>query len=109
VTTAIGGAGNAIAVFGSSCCRDLAGGSWPAAAGRRAAPLPSGSSGGLVVADPAGTFAYASTTGDAFTFSRRRHEPRRGQRITSSLAGLKIVAGQAAMLAADAVSAEPVS
>jgi hypothetical protein len=37
--------------------------------GRRAAPLPSGSSGGLVVADPAGTFAYASTTGDAFSFS----------------------------------------
>jgi len=49
--------------------RQLAGGRWQAGAGRRAAPLPSGSSGGLVVADPAGTFAYASTTGDAFSFS----------------------------------------
>jgi hypothetical protein len=42
VSTAIDGAGNAIAVFGSSCSWHLAGGSW-----QTAAALPSGSSGGL--------------------------------------------------------------
>jgi len=46
VSTAIDGAGNAIAVFGSSCTWDLAGSGW-----KTAAPLPSGSSEGLAVAD----------------------------------------------------------
>lgn len=48
VATAIDGAGNAISVFGSSYSWHLAGGTW-----RPAAALPAGSSGGLVVADPA--------------------------------------------------------
>jgi hypothetical protein len=55
VATAVDGAGNAIAVFGSSYSWHLAGGTWdPATA------LPAGSSGGLIVADPAGTFVYAA-------------------------------------------------
>jgi hypothetical protein len=104
VSTAIDGAGNAIAVFGSSYAWHLAGGSWQAAAA-----LPSGSSGGLVVADPAGTFAYANTSGDAFTFTAGATSFGTGSGSHTSLADLKIVPGQAVMLAADAVSAEPVS
>jgi hypothetical protein len=104
VSTAIDGAGNAIAVLGSSYSWHLAGGSWQAAAA-----LPSGSSGGLAVADPAGTFAYASTTGDAFTFSAGATSFGTGSGSLGSLADLKIVPGQAVMLAGDAVSAEPVS
>ena len=104
VSTAIDGAGNAIAVFGSSYTWDLAGGSW-----QTAAALPSGSSGGLVVADPAGTFVYADTTGNAFTFTAGATSFGTGSGSHSSLADLKIVPGQAVLLAADAVSAEPVS
>jgi hypothetical protein len=104
VSTAIDGAGNAIAVFGSSYSWHLAGGSW-----QTPAALPSGSSGGLVVADPAGTFVYASTTGDAFTFSAGATSFGAGSGSLGSLAGLEIVPGHAVMLAADAVSAEPVS
>jgi hypothetical protein len=104
VSTAIDGAGNAIAEFGSSYSWHLAGGSWQAAAA-----LPSGSSGGLVVADPAGTFAYANTSGDAFTFTAGATSFGTGSGSHTSLADLKIVPGQAVMLAADAVSAEPVS
>jgi hypothetical protein len=104
VSTAIDGAGNAIAVFGSSYSWHLAGGSW-----QTAAALPSGSSGGLVVADPAGTFVYAGTTGDAFTFSAGATSFGAGSGSHTSLADLKIVPGQAVMLAADAVSAEPAS
>ena len=104
VSTAIDGAGNAIAVFGSSYSWHLAGGSW-----QTAAALPSGSSGGLAVADAAGTFVYASTTGDAFTFTAGATSFGAGSGAQGSLADLKIVPGQAVMLAADAVSAEPVS
>jgi hypothetical protein len=104
VSTAIDGAGNAIAVFGSSYSWHLAGGSW-----QTAAALPSGSSGGLAVADQAGTFVYASTTGDAFTFSAGAASFGAGSGSLGSLADLKIVPGHAVMLAADAVSTEPVS
>ena len=104
MSTAIDGAGNAIAVFGSSYTWDLAGGSW-----KTAAALPSGSSGGLVVADPAGTFVYADTTGNAFTFTGGATSFGTGSGSHGSLADLKIVPGQAVMLASDAVSAEPVS
>jgi hypothetical protein len=62
--TAIDGAGNVIAMFGSSYSWHLVGGSW-----RAATSLPAGSSGGLVVADPAGTFVYADSGGNAFTFA----------------------------------------
>lgn len=82
----------------------LAGGSW-----QTAAPLPSGSSGGLVVADPAGTFVYADTTGNAFTFTSGASSFGAGSGSHSSLADLKIVPGHAVMLATDAVSTEPVS
>jgi hypothetical protein len=104
VSTAIDGAGNAIAVFGSSYSWHLAGGSWQAAAA-----LPSGSSGGLAVADPAGTFVYADTTGNAFTFTAGATSFGAGSGSHTSLGDLKIVPGQAVLLAADAVSAEPVS
>jgi hypothetical protein len=104
VSTAIDGAGNAIAVLGSSYSWHLAGGSWQAAAA-----LPYGSSGGLAVADPAGTFVYANTTGDAFTFSAGATSFGAGSGSLGTLADLKIVPGHAVMLAADAVSAEPVS
>ena len=67
VSTAIDGAGNAIAVFGSSYSWDLAGGSW-----QTAAALPSGSSGGLAVADPAGP---SSTPTAPATRSPSRPEP----------------------------------
>jgi hypothetical protein len=104
VSTAIDGAGNAIAVFGSSYTWDLAGGSW-----QTPASLPSGSSGGLVVADPAGTFVYADTTGNAFTFTAGATSFGTGSGSHGTLADLKIVPGQAVLLATDAVSAEPVS
>src|SRR6516164_7526228 len=91
VATAIDGAGNAIAVFGSSYSWHLASGSW-----RPSAPLPAGSSGGLVVADPAGTFVYADSSGT-------------GSGSRGSLDDLKIVPGRAVMLAAGAVSAESVT
>ncbi len=104
VSTAIDGAGNAIAVFGSSYTWDPTGGSW-----QTAAALPSGSSGGLVVADPAGTFVYADTTGNAFTFTAGATSFGTGSGSRGSLADLKIVPGHAVLLASDAVSAEPVS
>jgi hypothetical protein len=104
VSAAIDGAGNAIAVFGSSYSWHLAGGSW-----QTAAALPSGSSGGLVVADQAGTFVYGDTTGNAFTFTAGATSFGTGSGSHTSLADLKIVPGQAVLLAAGAVSAEPVS
>jgi hypothetical protein len=104
VSTAIDGAGNAIAVFGSSYTWHLAGGSW-----QTAAALPSGSSGGLTVADPAGTFVYADTTGNAFTFTAGATSFGTGSGSHTSLGGLKIVPGRAVLLAANAVSTEPVS
>ena len=104
VSTAIDGAGNAIAVFGSSYSWHLAGGSW-----QTPASLPSGSSGGLAVADPAGTFVYADTTGNAFTFTAGATSFGTGSGSHTSLGDLKIVPGQAVMLAADAISAESVS
>jgi len=104
VATAVDGAGNAIAVFGSSYSWHLAGGSWgPATA------LPSGSSGGLVVADPAGTFVYADSGGNAFTFAAGATSFGAGSGSRGSLADLKIVPGLAVMLAAGAASAETVS
>jgi len=103
VATAVDGAGNAIAVFGSSYSWHLAGGSWgPATA------LPAGSSGGLVAADPAGTFVYANSGGNAFTFAAGATSFGTGSGPRGSLADLKIVPGRAAMLATDAVSAEAV-
>jgi hypothetical protein len=104
VSTAIDGAGNAIAVFGSSYTWHLVGGSW-----QTPASLPSGSSGGLAVADSAGTFVYADTTGNAFTFTAGATSFGTGSGSHGSLADLKIVPGQAVLLATDAVSAEPVS
>ncbi|MGC1288560.1 MAG: hypothetical protein WA895_37040 [Streptosporangiaceae bacterium] len=104
VSTAIDGAGNAIAVFGSSYSWHLAGGSW-----QTAAALPSGSSGGLAVADQAGIFVYANTAGDAFTFTAGASSFGTGSGSLGSLGGLKIVPGKAVMLAADAVFTEPVS
>src|SRR5271155_808841 len=80
VSTAIDGAGNAIAVFGSSY-------SW----------------------DPAGTFVYADSTGNALTFTAGATSFGTGSGSHGGLADLKIVPGQAVLLAADAVSAEPVS
>jgi hypothetical protein len=104
VATAIDGSGNAIAVFGSSYSWHLAGGGWgPAAA------LPAGSSGGLVAADPAGTFVYADSGGNAFTFAAGAVNFGTGSGSRGSLADLKIVPGHAVMLAAGAVSAETVS
>ena len=104
VATAIDGAGNAIAVFGSSYSWHLAGGSWGPAT-----PLPAGSSGGLVAADPAGTFVYADSGGNAFTFAAGATSLGTGSGSRGSLADLKIVPGLAVMLAAGAVSAEAVS
>ena len=104
VATAIDGAGNAISVFGSSYSWHLAGGTWgPATA------LPAGSSGGLVVADPAGTFVYADSSGNAFTFGSGATSFGPGSGSRGSLADLKIVPGLAVMLAAGTVSAEAVS
>jgi hypothetical protein len=104
VATAIDGAGNAIAVFGSSYSWHLAGGGWgPATA------LPAGSPGRLVAADPAGTFVYADSSGNAFTFAAGATSFGTGSGSRGSLADLKIVPGHAVMLAAGAVSAETVS
>jgi hypothetical protein len=104
VSTAIDGAGNAIAVFGSSYSWHLAGGSW-----RTATALPSGSSGGLAAADPAGTFVYADSGGNAFTFAAGATSFGTGSGSRGSLGDLKIVPGRAVMLAANAVSSETVS
>jgi hypothetical protein len=104
VATAIDGAGNAIAVFGSSYSWHLGGGGW-----QPAAALPAGSAGGLVVADPAGTFVYADSGGNAFTFVAGAAGFGPGSGSRGSLADLKIVPGHAVMLAVGAVSAEPVS
>jgi hypothetical protein len=105
VSAAIDGSGNAVAVFGSLYSWHLAGGSW-----QTGAALPSGSSGGLVVADQAGTFVYANTTADAYTFTAGATSfGTSSGSLGSSLAGLKIVPGRAVLLASDAVSTEPVS
>jgi hypothetical protein len=104
LATAIDGAGNAIAVFGSSYSWHLAGGSWGPAT-----PLPAGSSGGLAVADPAGTFVYADSSGNAFTFGAGATSFGTGSGSRGSLGDLKIVPGRAVMLAGDAVSAETVN
>ncbi len=104
VATAIDGAGNAISVFGSSYSWHRAGGTWGAATA-----LPAGSSGGLVVADPAGIFVYADSSGNAFTFGAGATSFGTGSGSRGSLADLKIVPGLAVMLAARAVSAESVS
>jgi hypothetical protein len=104
VATAVDGAGNAIAVFGSSYSWHLAGGSWGPATS-----LPAGSSGGLVVADPAGTFVYADSSGNAFTFAAGATSFGTGSGSRGSLGDLKIVPGRAVMLAANAVSTETVN
>ena len=104
VATAIDGAGNALAVFGSSYSWHLTGGSWGAATS-----LPAGSSGGLAVADPAGTFVYADSGGNAFTFAAGATSFGAGSGSRGSLGDLKIVPGRAVMLAAGAVSTEAVS
>jgi hypothetical protein len=104
VATAVDGAGNAIAVFGSSYSWHLANGSWGPAT-----PLPAGSSGGLVAADPAGTFVYADSGGNAFTFAAGATSFGTGSGSRGSLGDLKIVPGRAVMLAADAVSTETVN
>jgi hypothetical protein len=103
VATAIDGAGNAIAVFGSSYAWHLAGGSWGPAT-----PLPAGSSGGLAAADPVGTFVYADSSGNAFTFAAGAASFGAGSGSRGTLGDLKIVPGRAVMLAAGAVSAETV-
>jgi hypothetical protein len=103
VATAVDGAGNAIAVFGSSYSWHLAGGSWGPATS-----LPAGSSGGLVAADPAGTFVYADSSGNAFTFAAGAASFGAGSGSRGSLGDLKIVPGLAVMLAAGAVSVETV-
>ena len=104
VSTAVDGTGNAIAVFGSSYSWHLAGGSW-----RTAASLPAGSSGGLVAADPAGTFVYADSSGNAFTFAAGATSFGTGSGSRGSLGDLKIVPGLAVMLAANTVSTETVN
>jgi hypothetical protein len=104
LATAIDGAGNAIAVFGSSYAWHLAGGSWGAVTA-----LPAGSSGGLAATDRAGTFVYADSGGNAFTFAAGATSFGTGSGSRGSLADLKIVPGRAVMLAAGAVSAETVN
>src|SRR6516165_7830542 len=104
VATAIDGAGNAIAVFGSSYSWHLAGGAW-----QPAAALPAGSAGGLVAAHPAGTFVYADSGGNAFTFGAGAASFGPGSGSRGSLADLKIAPGIAVMLATGAVSAETVN
>jgi hypothetical protein len=103
------GAGNAIAAWvgnyadASHYAVLPAGGTWgPATA------LPAGSSGGLVVADPTGTFVYADSSGNTFTFGAGATSFGPGSGSRGSLADLKIVPGLAVMLAAG-VSAEAVS
>ena len=82
----------------------LAGGSW-----RTAASLPAGSSDGLVAADPAGTFVYADSSGNAFTFAAGATSFGTGSGSRGSLGDLKIVPGLAVMLAANTVSTETVN
>jgi len=65
--------------------------------------------GGLVVADPAGTFVYADGEGNAFTFAADATGFGTGSGSRGTLADLKIVPGHAVMLAANAVSAETVN
>jgi hypothetical protein len=104
VVLGMDGSGNAIAVFGSSYSWHLAGGSWgPATA------LPSGSTGGLAVADPAGTFVYADSGGNAFTFAADATSLGTVSGSRGSLGDLKIVPGRTVMLAANAVSTETVN
>jgi hypothetical protein len=91
-------------VFGSSYSWHLAGGGWG-----QATALPAGSSGGLVAADPAGTFVYADSGGNAFTLAAGATSFGTGSGSRGSLADLKVVPGHAVMLAADAVSAEAVN
>jgi hypothetical protein len=79
-------------------------GSW-----KTAGSLPSGSSSGLAVADPAGTFVYADSSGNAFTFTAGATSFGTGSGSHGSPGDLKIIPGQAVMLASDAVSTEPVS
>lgn len=52
---------------------------------------------------------YADSTGNAFTFTAGAASFGAGSGSHGSLADLKIVAGQAVLLANDAVSAEPVT
>ena len=52
---------------------------------------------------------YADSTGNAFTFTAGATSFGAGSGSHGGLADLKIVPGQAVLLAADAVSAEPVS
>jgi hypothetical protein len=104
VATAIDGAGNAIAVFGSSYSWHPPSGSWGPATS-----LPAGSSGGQAAADPAGTFVCADSGGNAFTFAAGATSFGTGSGSRGSLADLKIVPGRAVMLAAGAVSAETVN
>ena len=104
VSTAIDGAGNAIAVYASSYAWDPAGGARGASAA-----LPTGSTGGLVVADQAGTFVYADSTAEAFTLTAGAGSFGAGSSAQGSLGGLAIVPGQAVLPAGDAASAEPVS
>ena len=74
-----------------------------------AAPLPAGSSGGLVAADPAGAFVYADSGGNAFTFAAGAASFGAGSGSRGSLGDLKIVPGRAVMLAAGAVSTQTVT
>ena len=59
--------------------------------------------------DPAGTFIYADTTGNAFTFTAGAASFGTGSGSHTSLADLKIVPGQAVLLAADTVSTQTVN
>ena len=95
---------DAIAVFGPSYSWHLSGGSWGPTT-----PLAAGSSGGLAAADPAGTFVYADSSGNAFTFAAGASSFGTGGGSRGSLADLKIVPGLAVMLAAGTVSAETVN
>jgi hypothetical protein len=61
------------------------------------------------VADPVGTFVYADSGGNAFTFGAGAAGFGSGSGSRGSLDDLKIVPGRAVMLAAGAVSAEAVS
>ena len=76
---------------------------------RLATAIRSRSSGGLVAADPAGTFIYADSIGDAFIFGAGATSFGASSGSRGSLADLKIVPGLAVMLAAGAVSAETVN
>jgi len=64
---------------------------------------------GGVLADKTGTFVYADSTGNAFTFSAGATNFGTGSGSRGSLGDLKIVPGRAAMLAANAVATETVN